>query len=140
MLVVSFPLSYHPLMISLLAATRADLTARCDGSHFWQGVTGGFLTISSLFPCNFFTGGQTIKKREQDVRGAVLGVAGCLCTISLPMAYHFLTISLPSATRADLTAKCEGSHFGFAGVCIPFPRQLLTMSVRFPHQLLHAQN
>ena len=64
----------------------------------------------------------------------------CLHTISLPIPYHVLIISLPTVTCVDLTAICEGSHFGVAGVCIPFPYQFLTMSLRFPYQLLHAQN
>ena len=46
--------------------------------------------------------------------------------MSLPFAYHVLTISLPLASRfpssascAEFAASCEGRCFGVAGVCIP---------------------
>ena len=32
-------------------------------------------------------------------------------------------MSLPSATWAESTVRCEGSHFGFVVICIPFPNQ-----------------
>ena len=67
---------------------------------------------------------------------------GCCClnTISLPLAYHVLIVSSPCATRPELPAICEGSRFGVGAVCIPSPYQLLTMPVRIPYHLLHAQN
>ena len=37
----------------------------------------------------------------------------CLHTIALPLADHVLTIALLIATRAELTARCEGSHTRF---------------------------
>ena len=60
--------------------------------------------------------------------------------MSLPIAYHVFTIALLFATCPELIAKCEGSRFGAAAVCIPFPYQLLTMSLAFLYQLLRAQN
>ena len=54
--------------------------------------------------------------------------------------HHFFTISLPFATIAELTRKCEGNHFGVAGVCIPFPYLVLTMSLPFAYLVLHVQN
>ena len=61
-------------------------------------------------------------------------------TISLPFAYHVLTISLPFAPCPELTASCEGSRLGVAAVCIPYPYHLFTMPLQFPYHLLHAQN
>ena len=47
-------------------------------------------------------------------------------TNCLPAPYNFLTNCLP---YAELITRCEGSHFGSAGVCMEFPYQLLTSSL-----------
>ena len=69
------------------------------------------------------------------VRGVVLELlfwsCCCLHTLSVPIAYHALSIFLPFATSAELTAKCEGSRFGVAAVCIHGSYLLLTMSLPF---------
>ena len=85
--IISSPIADHVLTISLPTATRAELTAKCEGGSFWGCCR--LHTISLPIADNFLT-------------------------ISLPFPYHFLTISLPSATRAELTARCEGSRFGVA--------------------------
>ena len=66
------------------------------------------------------------------------GLLVCARAIPLPIADHALTVSLPIATRTELTAKCEGSLCGVAGVAIPFPHhsQLLSTPSRIPYQLL----
>ena len=68
------------------------------------------------------------------MRGAVLGL--------LLFAYHVLTNCLPSPYNCftichmpALTARCEGSRFGAAAVCIPFPYQLLTMPLQSSYYL-----
>ena len=63
-----------------------------------------------------------------------------LAGVCIPLPYQLITMSLPTATCAELAATCEGRHFGVAGVGVPFPSQLLTMSLPFPFQLLHVQN
>ena len=56
------------------------------------------------------------------------------------IAYHFLTHSPPFGTCPELTARCEGSRFWVAAVCMPDPYQLLTMCLQFPHHSIHAQH
>ena len=43
-----------------------------------------------------------------------MGLLACLHTIPLPVAYCVLAVPLPIATRAEMTARCEGSRFGVA--------------------------
>ena len=45
--------------------------------------------------------------------------------VCLPFAYHFLVCFLRFATGAELTARCEGSRFGVAGVRLPFAYHFL---------------
>ena len=73
------------------------------------------------------------------MRGAILGL--------LAAAYHFLTIRLhfPSicllfVSCAGWKARCEGSHFGCAGGCRPFPYHLLTLSFPFAYCLSHVHD
>ena len=63
-----------------------------------------------------------------------------LPTISLPLAYTFLTICLLFVSCAGWIARCEGGHFGVAGGCLPFPYHLLTLSLPFAYYLLHVQD
>ena len=72
------------------------------------------------------------------MRGAILGL--------LAVAYHFLTICLHfpyhcllTVTCAGWIARCEGSHFGVAGGCLPYPYHLLTISFQFAYYLLNVQ-
>jgi len=67
-------------------------------------------------------------------------VLGFPPTISLPFANTFLTICLLSVACAGWIARCEGSHFGVAGSCLPFPYHLLTLSLPFAYYLLHVQD
>ena len=113
---------------TMMAWNSADI---CYHVHNWQYVMRGVFwgcwwlpTISLPFPYYVLTNCLPlhVQNWEQDVRGAILGL--------LVFAYHFLTNFLPSpynfftsCTVAELTAKCEGSHFGIAYVCIPFPNQ-----------------
>jgi len=60
--------------------------------------------------------------------------------MSLPFAYTFLTICLLSVTCAGWIARREGSSFGVAGGCLPFPYHLLTLSLPFAYYLLHVQD
>ena len=99
------------------------------------------MALTNCFPCpyNFLTM-CCMPKIDSQVRGGAVWGCCCLQTISLPSAYHVLTISSPFATCPELTASCEGGRFGVAAVCVPFPDQLLTMSLQFVFHLLHALN
>ena len=59
LLAVPLQIPDHSLTISLLAATPAELAARCEGSRF--GVAGGFITNSLPFPYYFLTGRYTCR-------------------------------------------------------------------------------
>ena len=104
----------------------SEFTTRCQGSH--SGVAG----MCIPFPYHFFTKclpslHQLLARCRVDnkMRGEPFWGCWCVCT----MPYNFLAIYLSIATCAELTTRCQRSNFGVAGVCIPFP-----------YNLLHVQN
>ena len=81
---------------ALRTATCAELSARCEGSHFRvAGVTPcpyqAFLTISSPFPYHFLTNCYMCRI-DSKMWGIPFGVVR-VHTMSLPIPYHCLTIS-----------------------------------------------
>ena len=84
-------------------------------------------TLTNCSPCpyNFLTICYMPRIDSKMRGGAVLGV--------LLFAYHTLTACSPCPYNVlticpELTARCEGSRFGVAAVCVPCPDHLLPMS------------
>ena len=74
--------------MKLVKTTRAELTTKCEGSHF--GIAG----VGIPFPYHFLTISLPIAARAEMraiCEGSHFGVAG----VGIPFPYHFLTICLP---------------------------------------------
>ena len=111
---------FPPQPSKRLLFTSSSLTLHI--CHF--GVAAGCIPfVYHLLTISLPVSDQVLheQNRQQDMRGAILGL--------LVFGYHFRTISVPFFTWAGLTTRCEGSHFGVAGVCPPCPYQFLSISL-----------
>ena len=137
---IRLPLASHVLSISLLFATCPELTASCDGEPFWGCCSLHTLSLpraSHVLTIPFATCPElTARWKKLDS----FRVWCCVHTIPLPIAHHVFIISSLFATCPELTASCEGSRFGVAAVCIPFPYHFLPMSLQILYCVLHAQH
>ena len=157
------PFPYHVLTLSLPFAYC--LSHVQDGEQDVRGAILGLLAVAMNRPSR---GGSPMRDRKIQFcstrlianpqsklrlkiwRMLLLGllmVAYYLLTMPLQSAYTFLTICLHipticllSVPRAGWRAKCEGSHFGVAGGCPPFPYHLLTLSLPFAYCLSLVQD
>ena len=109
--------------------------------HGWSTLLGcayHALTISLPFPYHVLTICYMCRIDSKMWGEPFWGCWG-VHIMSLPFPDHFLTISWPSATCAELTARCEGTILGLLGcadhvltISLPFPDHLLTICVPFP--------
>ena len=126
-------MNYHNFLTDCLPSLCHFLTncytSRLDskrwGEPFWGCCRLHSISNCSPSPYHFLTKCYA-SKIDNDMRREPFWGFRCLHTISLSIAYHLLTISLPNATRAGLTTKCEGNHFGVVAICIPSPYHVLT--------------
>ena len=138
------PFPYHLLALSLSVAYY--LLHVQDGEQDVMGAILGLLAVANHFPTiwlHFPYQLLTIRymcRMESNVWGEPFWGCWRLPTISLPFAYTFLTICLLYVTCAGWIARCEGSHFGIAGGCQPFPYHLLTLPLPCAYYLLHVQD
>ena len=87
-LAVALPVLYITFLVSLVVATRAELTAICEGSRF--GVAGGCLA-SSLYYLMVSLVVATRAELTARCEGSRFGVAGGFLTNSLHSPYGFLS-------------------------------------------------
>ena len=134
---VSWPFPYHSLTIPLRFPYQVKHVQNRQ-QYVWGAIWGllavayRFLTIPLPLPHNFLTMCNRCRIYSK-MRGESFG--GCL-----PFPYDILTISLPCATGAELTTKCEGNHFGDTGGCPPFPYHFLIFASRCPYHVQQVQN
>ena len=96
--------------------------------------------LTTCFPCPYNSLCYMPRVDSQMKKLDSFRVWCCVHTIPLPIAHHVFIISSLFATCPELTASCEGSRFGVAAVCIPFPYHFLPMSLQFLYCVLHAQH
>ena len=125
---ISLPSASHVLTISLHLLHAQNSQQAAKGALLGLLLFEYHILTTCLpRPYSFITMCYT-PRTASNLRGEPFRGWCCLHTISLPIAHHARTNSLPLATCPKLAARCEGNRFGVAAVCKQYPYQLRTLS------------